>query len=263
MGLPAKCSFFLSTEASRQRGTYRVKGNPYRLKGKIVKKRHTGNVIREIKKATEGMERREKLEYIFSYYWLQIGAVFFGIAFGIYFLSHVLFSVRDNWIYVTFVNVLGSDAGVERLKTDFSDHAGYDQHEKNVVFNANCYFNAAIAGGTNNNYFQAFVAMVEAGDLDAVISSAENIEAVGASGRLKNLSAEDMKAQFSEYTDRFVYCRPIDEEYSTDEVPVGIDISDSRIVTEYGIYTGDCVLGVGAYTENVQEVLRFLEYISS
>ena len=67
---------------------------------------------------------------------------------------------------------------------------------------------------------------------------------------------------FASYSDRFVYCTPIDEEYSEDEVPVGIDISDSSIAGEYGIYTGDCVLGLGAYTKHAEEVLKFLTFIS-
>jgi hypothetical protein len=54
---------------------------------------------------------------------------------------------------------------------------------------------------------------------------------------------------------------PEDEEYSEDKVPVGIDISDSSIAGEYGIYTGDCVLGLGAYTKHAEEVLKFLKYI--
>lgn len=226
-----------------------------------MKKGFLRNTIEEVKRNTQGMSLKERISYIFTYYWLPIGGTVFAVFFLIYFFSHVLFGIKENWIYVTYVNVLESDAGVSRLKDDFTAYAGYDIREKNVVFNANSYFDATTPRGTNNNYFQAFVAMVEAGDLDAVIGTAENIEAVGASGRLKNLESEEMRELFEQYSDRFVTATPIDEEYSKEEVPVGIDISDSLIVTDYGIYTGNCVLGVGAYSENVSEVLKFLDFI--
>ncbi len=196
------------------------------------------------------MSRKERLGYIFAYYWLHIFGAVFAVIFIIYFLTHFL------------TNVLTSDEGVNALRDDFIEYTGYDLKEKNVVFNANSYFDATTVQGTNNSYFQAFVAMIEAGDLDAVIGTKDNIAAVGASGRLKDLSSEEMRELFASYSDRFVYCTPIDEEYSEDEVPVGIDISDSTIVGKYGIYTGDCVLGLGAYTKNAEEVLRFLTYIS-
>lgn len=226
-----------------------------------MKKKYLRDTIGDLRKNTEGMSRRERAEYVLTYYWLPIGGVLFGIAFAVYFFSHLLFGIRENWIYVTFVNVLEADDGVTALRDDFTDYAGYDLREKNIVFNANSYFDATTIQGTNNNYFQAFVATVEAGDLDAVVGGAENIEAIGSAGRLKDFSSDEMRELFGEYADRFVFCKPNNEGYSAEEVPVGIDISDSRIVTDYRIYTGDCVLGVGAYTENVDEVLRFLDYI--
>ena len=220
------------------------------------------NMMNDIKSNTHGMSRKERLGYIFAYYWLHIFGAVFAVFFIIYFLTHFLFGIKENWIYVTFTNVLTSDEGVNALRDDFIEYAGYDLKEKNVVFNANSYFDATTVQGTNNSYFQAFVAMIEAGDLDAVIGTKDNIAAVGASGRLKDLSSDEMRELFASYSDRFVYCTPINEEYSGVEVPVGIDISDSSIVGKYGIYTGDCVLGLGEYTENPEEVLRFLTYIS-
>ena len=191
--------------------------------------------MNDIKSNTRGMSRKERLGYIFAYYWLHIFGAVFAVFFIIYFLTHFLFGIKENWIYVTFTNVLTSDEGVNALRDDFIEYTGYDLKEKNVVFNANSYFDATTVQGTNNSYFQAFVAMIEAGDLDAVIGTKDNIAAVGASGRLKDLSSEEMRELFASYSDRFVYCTPIDEEYSEDEVPVGIDISDSSIAGEYTI----------------------------
>ena len=48
-----------------------------------------------------------------------------------------------------------------------------------------------------------------------------------------------------------------------DKVAVGIDISDSKLVTKYGIYPLDAALGIGAKSERVDAVEKFLDFIYS
>jgi hypothetical protein len=54
---------------------------------------------------------------------------------------------------------------------------------------------------------------------------------------------------------------PYDEEYGEDQVPVGIDISDSILMTKYNLYPDSCALGIGAYSEHLDAVEQFLDYI--
>ena len=44
---------------------------------------------------------------------------------------------------------------------------------------------------------------------------------------------------------------------------MGIDLSKSPLVTEYGIYESSCVLGLSAYSQHPEEVIRFLEYLGA
>jgi hypothetical protein len=44
-------------------------------------------------------------------------------------------------------------------------------------------------------------------------------------------------------------------------VPVGIDISDSILMSEYHLYSDGCALGIGAQSSNIDAVQKFLEYI--
>ena len=44
-------------------------------------------------------------------------------------------------------------------------------------------------------------------------------------------------------------------------MPVCIDISDSRLVTQYGIYSEPCALGIGALSGNVESVELFLDFV--
>ena len=181
------------------------------------------------------MTRKQKLRYIWEYYWLPIVGITAGVLFLIYFLYHLLFATKEYWFYVTFVNIRPQTGVESELMEEFV--------------------------GTNNNYYQMFVATVEAGHLDAVVMEEENLVALGASGRLLDLEAEANAACFEKYKDRFVYAVPYDEEYSTEPVAVGIDISDSRLMTEYELYDDTCVLGVGAYTQHPEDVVAFLEFI--
>jgi len=205
----------------------------------------------------------KKLAYIAEYYWLHILLVTGGIAFAVYFVYHAFFTVKENWFYITFVNSM-QDAGEDSaLRKGFIDYAGYDLSEKNVLFNSACYFDAARKGGTNNSYYQSFIATIEAGALDAAVMEEDNFEAVAASGRFQDLSAGEAADLFAPYEDLFVYVLPYDETYSKSEVPVGIDLSKSPLVTEYGIYESSCVLGLSAYSQHPEEVIRFLEYLGA
>ena len=68
---------------------------------------------------------------------------------------------------------------------------------------------------------------------------------------------------YAKYKDHLVYCEPYDEEYEKDLVPVGIDISDSLLITKYHLYEGDCALGISAYTSRPEGVETFLEFLFS
>ncbi len=204
----------------------------------------------------------KKIEHILTYYWLWIVGIGGGAVLAVYILYHAFFTVKENWFYAVLVNVMEPDSVIAELKEDFISHAGYDTSVKNVVINANSYFDASISGGTNNNYFQSFAALVESGDLDAVVTSEANLIAVGEAGRLLDLSAEPYAELFQGWENRFVYCIPYDAEYSTDPVPVGIDISGSDLTEVYGLYPDGAVLGVGAYTKHPEEVIKFLSFLN-
>ena len=83
----------------------------------------------------------------------------------------------------------------------------------------------------------------------------------GESGRLMDLRDERCGAIYEKYKDRLIYSIPYDKEYSTEPVPVGIDISDSILISKYHIYTDGCALGIGAQSSNIEAVEKFLDYI--
>jgi len=107
----------------------------------------------------------------------------------------------------------------------------------------------------------------ERGDVHTVPGRSDHI--LRGQGRSLVLLLVRFSGQFSpecasireKYGDRFLYAVPLDEEYSTEEIPVCIDISDSRLVREYGIYSEPCALGIGALSDNVESVELFLDFL--
>lgn len=213
------------------------------------------------KEKMKGLDVRQKVRYIIGYYWLWILGIGVGLFLIIYMIYRAGFTVKDYWFYSMYANTMEDGGNGSQLWKDFVDYAGFDTRQKKVEMNAASYFDPSVPGGTNNSYYQAFVALVESGDLDVVCLGKEGLQAIGSSGRLLDLSSEECGAIREEYGDRLVYCTPNDEEYSGGEVPVGIDISDSLLISKYHLYPSDCVLGISAYTDRLESVQLFLDFV--
>ncbi|MCD8153303.1 MAG: hypothetical protein LUF78_01150 [Clostridiales bacterium] len=204
---------------------------------------------------------REKAAYILEYYWLWIAGPVLGMVLIVYILYHMFFTVKEYWFYAVYANTTEDGGNGSRLWEDFLEYGGFDLSEKNLEMNASMYFDPSVSGGSNNSYYQSFVALAEAGSLDVLVMGEAGLQAVGSSGWLLDLKDDSASELREKYEDRFVWCQPGDEEYGEESVPVGIDISDSLLVTEYHLYEDVCVLGVGAHTRNMDGIETFLEFI--
>ena len=203
---------------------------------------------------------KEKLVYIWDYYKILIIAVAAALAFLVYFIVIKATTLEENWIYVTISNTFADVGDDSSFKQEFVDYSGFDTSEKNVVFNANSFFDYT-GDVTGNTYFEAFVTYTDAGTLDAVTMQTDSLTALGATGRLLDLNSESCAEIREKYGDRFLYAVPNDETYSTEPVPVGIDISDSRLVTECHAYSETAALGIGANSQHLDAVLTFLDFL--
>jgi len=213
------------------------------------------------KEKLKGRPWKEKLQYIWEYYHLWIIGIGFAVFMIIYLIWHFTTGIGENWISVAFPNAMTDMGNGSPFWEEYVEASGYDIREKNVDFNSSLYFDPTTLSGTANNYYQAFVAMIEAGTLDAVTLPRPQMEALGQSGRLLDLSSDETAGLFRKYEDRLVYSLPIDEEYSTEPVPVGIDVSDSILMTQYHIYDDSCVLGISEYSSHIDAVEEFLSWI--
>ena len=223
-------------------------------------RRLTEKITAEREKISQIPGTKKKAAYIWEYYKLWIIGIVFAIWFVSFAVRQYTTSMRDYWCYMIFANTYADAGDHSRLWKDYTEYAGFDLSEKAVRFDAASYFDYQ-KGVTGNSYFEAFVAYADSGTLDAITMGRDSLTALGKTGRLLDLNSEACASIREKYKDRFLYAVPLDEEYSKEEVPVCIDISDSRLVKEYGVYSEPCALGIGALSKNVKSVELFLDFI--
>ena len=204
---------------------------------------------------------KEKIQYIWMYFKIPIIVAFFVIGFGTFLIVRIATNIPDNWLTVTFANTTARAGTGSEIWKDFTEYAGYDLKQKKVEFNAESYFDYLQNQARGNAYYNAFVSLADAGEIDAITMSKDSLAALGQSGRLFDLNDEACASLKEKYADRFIYYTPVNDEEHTAPIPVGIDVSDSLLVTKYQVYSGDCALGVGAHSENIKEIEDFLRFI--
>ncbi len=216
----------------------------------------------EEKEKLKRLPFKEKIRYIWTYFWIPIVAILFVLFFGTFLIVRISTNIPDNWLMVTFANTTAQAGTGSQLWEDFTEHTGYDLKQKKVEFNAESYFDYLKDQAKGNAYYNAFVTLADVGELDAITMESASLAALGQSGRLFDLNDEKCADLKAKYADRFVYYTPTDENgKELDPIPVGIDISDSLLVTKYHLYVDSCALGVGAHSENIKEVGDFLSFV--
>ena len=201
----------------------------------------------------------DRLRYVWQYYKLWI----IGIAFAVSFCTYVIWTYvsvpGEIHFYGIFSNTYAPLGQGSTFYRQFVDYAGYDLSEGIVELDASNYCKPS-GRVTGNTYYEKLISMLDGKVDDVWVAEAEDVIAVGETGRLMDLGSE-MRPGMQKYADRFVYCTPLRETYSTEPVPIGIDLSGTVLTGEYSAYPNGAVLGVNAYTERLDQVYVFLEFL--
>lgn len=208
-----------------------------------------------------GKTARQKAEYVWEYYWLWIVGISFAVFMIIFTVYRATTAVKDHWFYLMLADTRAEVGNDTELWDGYVAYSGYDPAEKNVEFNDEAYFDYSKNHAAGNQYYNMFVGFTDAGVLDAVTMEPDKLSSLGESGRLMDLRDERCARIYEKYKDRLIYSIPYDKEYSTDPVPIGIDISDSILISRYHIYENGCALGIGAQSGRIEAVEKFLDYV--
>ena len=211
---------------------------------------------REEREKLRGLHGREKVEYIWTYYKLWIIGVAVFLAITVFLIVRISTNIEGHWLYGMYANTF-ADAGTgSPLWEDFTQYADLDLKQKKVEFNAEVYFDFLKNQAKGNDYYNAFVALADGGVLDFITMAPDSLAALAESGRLLDLRLEPEQTLYQRYTDRLIWFQGMEG-----PVPVGVDLSDSLLVTKYGVYSEGCALGVGAKSENLDVIALFLEFL--
>lgn len=217
------------------------------------------NAFEREKKKLQSLSGRQKLLYIWDYYrlWIIGGAALLLIA--AYLISSAVHANRENRIYVMFVNTFGELGQDSSFWQGYVDFCGVDTGQENVVFDAQNYFDMSKQNVTGNHYFEKAVVLADSGTMDAIVMERDNLTHLGESGRLIDLRDDRTAFLAERYAERLITVSVADEDGVLRDIPVGIDISDSRLVTNRAYE--DCALGIPAQAQHLQAVGEFLEYV--
>ncbi|MGM9616264.1 hypothetical protein [Butyricicoccus sp.] len=208
----------------------------------------------------KGLSAKQKIEYIWDYYklWL-IGLVSLVLVSG-YLLDNYKNANKEINIYVAFVNTFADIGEGSAFWKGYAEENGIDTNSINITFDTNNYFDMTQNNVTGNHYYEKLVVVADSEMLDAVVLEPENLAALGSGGRLIDLRDKRTDELMHKYADRIITTEYTDENGTVCEIPVGIDISDSILVTKEAAYDR-CALGISANTQHVEAVEAFLSYI--
>ena len=206
----------------------------------------------------EGVQN--KLQYIWDYYKLWIVGFAVLIGAGIFFLVQLSMVKNEHWFYLMLANTMEDVGTGSKLCRDYTEYAGFDMSEKDVVFNNQIYFDYTL-NTIGNSYFDTFIVYAEAGTLDAITMETASLAALGQTGRLMDLNSDEASSIREKYSDRLVWYETQDDEGNDISYPVGIDVTDSILMTQYNIYGKSCAVGLGYKSTHIDETEKFLDFI--
>lgn len=213
------------------------------------------------------MDKKSAAVYIWDYYKLWIIGIVTFVFLVFYFISAFLNRPKNTLLHVTMVNFYDNVSESSDFYKDFIKYSGFNEEEGEVIFDANVFFNLIRPADSKSSYFQKTIAFLEAKTTDAVICEYDNLMGIGAGGRFLDLSDEKVKSIYEKYQDRIVYLESEENDENAgkagtrEKVPIGIDISDSPVLARMNGYADKCYIGISAYTERLDAVEVFIDYL--
>ena len=229
--------------------------------GPYPKKFSFRDFLEEERAKLSRMTLSQGIRYIWQYFYIFILGFIGLVCLIVYGITHFLAGAPDYQIYAVFANSTAGSGTFSRMRQDFGDTFGPEADGKRVEFSNNMFFDYNRNQARGNEYYNSFIALTDSGMLDLITMFPEQLAPLGQSGRLLDLNTERCAGLREKFADRLIWYEPPEYEEETEPVPVGFDVSDSLLVTKYGIYPETAALGIGAETTRLEAVEQFLGFI--
>lgn len=202
---------------------------------------------------------KQKLAYYKDYYLkITIVVLIVSILAGML-LNETIFNRKNCIMSVGFLNeyqILNTDGMNEALENLLQPESKND------------YANVTYYDLDQYNMNMAYVTHTATGGLDIVICSKEEFEFNAGRGLLMDLTELLPAETYEKLSDSILESRIVEEDYETGEVtygeyqPLGIDITGSKVLSEFGGIGETPVLCVIVTTPNADNVVKTIEYFT-
>lgn len=216
--------------------------------------------IREQQQKLKGKGFKYKFAYFWEYYrWHTLAAIL--IIFTAYSLIKNFVTAKDTAFQAVFINSTDVFEAEE-----FTERIGIDTKKFEAIIDGSYYLNLAPDSYDENTYVtgQKVMALVTASSLDVIVGGQDVAEYYGRGEMLIDLRTLFGNDFVESMGDKILWIdtEPSDENDPSLHIPVGINISDAKKITDYGCYPFyDCFFTVVANTSCPDYVLDFYDYL--
>ncbi|MBQ6489935.1 MAG: hypothetical protein IJI75_12010 [Solobacterium sp.] len=231
-----------------------------------------------VRKSYYKMNKKEKAEYILTYYKLPLFTAFVVLAVGITSLVHTL-TKKEPVLYTAYVNTVFGDDMTQKMTDDFLNDIGLDLKRNEVLVYKDLYIDEDPTLEDHQYVYASkmkILGAISAKQMDVALMNDNAYGQMSASGLLMEMDTvlkddtqlyEDLKPYLTEGT---VILEDNSVEYSLNEADTYEAVTEQQInaidVSEFPIFRsaeidGKMYLGVIGNTPRVEKVRAFLAYL--
>ncbi len=230
--------------------------------------------IREQRKKLSGMTSKQKISYIIYYYKFHFLGALFVLTILIS-LIHSIVTKKEISLYCAMINSLPYDSELTVLREDFSEYAGIDLNENEVVIDCTMNINYESQDQMTYGYVQKLMALLNTGDIDVFVADKPVVDNYGQIAAFKNLEEflpDDLRQELEGQFDIYEYTFTDEDTGETATLPIGLYIYNSKILREcyesngmQGMYTEEMnpIFCITANGKNPENAIKFLRYLIS
>lgn len=245
--------------------------------------------IREQQQKLKGKSFKEKLGYFWDYYKVHTIVALIVVLLGGALIRDIVTS-KEEAFSATLLNAYGSE-GQSSFQADFAEYAGIDTEIYSCYIDTTSTLNYRMTSEVDLAIFQRLVAMAQSGSLDVVTGDLMPFTHIAGTGMFLDLRDVLTDEEYARYEPYFYYIDGVlleddddatyDSDGSTDfidtnidhtdpssmkkPIPVGIYLSDSAKLEEYGCYTFNeetPIFGFLFSSKRLETARQFLQYLT-
>lgn len=206
----------------------------------------------------KNMSGKEKWDYFKEYYMKKVLIVLAVIIFICMFVRDVIMDKSECLLNVAFMQEC-QVVEYDDMKTSLEEYLGFENEDEFVSINNYNLENAQVN--------MSFSTLVASGSIDVVICPYEYFKEASAEGIFADLSEVMPKEMYNELSDKLLISRTEEVDYEDnvtygEELPYGIDISDSSVLKEVSDYEGQAVICVLLNAPNKVNSIKTISYFT-